>query len=169
MTRLEKALERTGGSQKLAELLCSVLDQFITPSDDVGDWQIVPLTRLNATRVISNQVWRAVLPSQINTAAWSAPPSQCALAWGTRIAASRFHSQDAQPTRVAVLVRAVQGEGRVEGEIGAMFNYTPGGPNRAPTWFAQRNSSLDPSVSALIIGFLNSQAQPQAANGVDLE
>ncbi|GIV21894.1 MAG: hypothetical protein KatS3mg023_3645 [Armatimonadota bacterium] len=174
MDHLKKALERAGGSQKLAELLVSVVSQFVTPQEDpIYDWQIVPLSAIAGAKQENGLTWAAALPEEITTGAWSAPARQCALAWGTRLPLSRFHEQgDVEPSPVAVLVRAVRdGENRIQAEIGATFFYSPGDERRAPTWFRQRGSTVDPQVSTLIIGYLNSRSTPTArpAEGVDLD
>lgn len=167
-------MERAG-TLKLAQLLLDVVRQFNTPKEDpVYDWQIVPLSRVSATRTDGQYTWSAELPEQITTGVWTAPLKQCALAWGSRIASSRFHDPDAKPTPVAVLVRAVRDrEGQIRAEIGATFLYTAGDERRTPSWFPFRGSRLDPNVGALIVSFLNNAATPAAAKdsqeGVDLD
>lgn len=174
MDALDKAMERAG-TLKLAQLLLDIVRQFSTPKEDpVYDWQIVPLSRVNATRTDGQYTWEAELPEQINTGNWSAPLKQCALAWGSRIASSRFHDPDAKPTPVAVLVRAVRDkDGQLRAEIGATFLYTQGDERRAASWFLQRGSQLDPIVRALVISFLNNSEQRGASTevqeGVDLD
>lgn len=173
MSELDKALERAGGSPRLAQVLLSVVRQFITPREDrVYDWQIVPLSRLRATRIVGQHTWEAELPEEIRTARWSAPVRQCALVWGTRIAPSRFHDEQTQPTPVAVLVRAVQDpSGEIRAEIGATFLYSTGSERSGPTWFAQRGSGLDPLVQSLIVGYLNRNhtGAARCTDGVDLD
>ena len=172
MTTFEKALERAGGSQKLAQLLVDVVSQFITPREDpIYDWQIVPLSRVCGTRVIDRYTWGAELPEVVETGRWTAPARQCALAWGSRLAAGQFHEENAHPTPVAVLVHAVRGEdGELHAEIGATFLYAQNGRN--PGWFAPRGSAIDRRVAALVIGFLNGQQRNspvQNGEGVDLD
>lgn len=168
---VEKAMERAG-SNKLAQLLLDVVNQFITPLEDpVYDWQIVPLTRVAGTRMDGQLTWNVDLPEEIETNGWKAPVNQCALAWGTRMAPSRFHDPNAKPTPVAVLVRAVRGpNGSIHAEVGATFLWTDGDGRRAPSWFLS-GGSLDSRISALIVSYLNSQKRTvgDTSIGIDLE
>jgi len=166
----EKALIRAG-SEVLAELLIDVVGQFVTPVEDpIYDWRIIPLTKLAATRKNGDLTWRVGIPETVTTGVWKAHARQCALAWGTRLPLSRAYEEGAEPSPVAVLVRAVQDpQGKIHAEIGAQFLYRRPG-DQPGTWFRARGSSVDPDVSTLIIGFLNGQSEQKAEiNGVDLD
>jgi hypothetical protein len=170
----EKALKRAG-SERLAEVLLDVVNQFVTPVEDpVYDWQIVPLTRLAVIRMDGNLTWRVNVPDPVETGVWKAPARQCALAWGTRMPLSRVYDDGSDPSRVAVLVHAVQDEeGQIRAQIGAQFLFRRPANGQPGTWFRGRGSNVDPNVSTLIIGYLNSRegTDPiaESINGVDLD
>ena len=170
----EKALKRAG-SPRLAAVLLDVVSQFVTPVEDpVYDWQIVPLRKLGTVRVDGNLTWRVDVPETVTTGVWTASSKQCALAWGTRLPLSRVYEEGAEPSRVAVLVHAVEdAQGNVRARIGAQFLYRRPVNGQPGTWFRARGSSVDADTSTLIIGYLNNHANAgtdsAAATGVDLE
>lgn len=158
----EQALARVR-NEKLAHLLVSVVEQFHTPTNDpLYDWTITKLNALGVeTYTADGSHWKVDVPEEVTCRAWSAPASQCAIAYGTRWSPSA-----PEPSKVAVLVRAVQENGQIKAQIGAYFFRRQDG-----TWFPSRISGLDATTASLITRYLNrtnTSVNPNA-DGVDLD